>query len=1824
MDNYTVQKLQNELSNANFTVAFIPNKDLNLTKAVSQFDKYIELIGDVTKKTPEQVKDTIRTEALLGVQERFTSVSDYLGQNTYKIAPLDITQIETKERFLIFFPDDFIGDSYYSDDYGNLKNIGRYFKEQESTNEKRPIFKADDYKPIVVINFSDLKGEEDFSVDNEFKNFENFNDVDVPNYKEKYGDDFNVTVVNETFDIKNYGNVELKNAKKLLATSEIEFEKLNKSAKLEDIDSAMWTFDEVDSTYNIGISDGDKTSFVIWWQNKAGKELKGDFWDKYGVSFPTPREEVIKYLSNGYLFFDGSAEIGDRLQPRAIFLSGNIWRKKLYLDQEKNKTDFINRFGEEIYNSHKQLIDNYFEQNIWGKRLKVTGDSSQRLILTPVSPLAYEIYVSEIIDPQTKEVNNKFKVATSIKNNEIIEDVLNLKDLQSDNKFITKSSLTLQQAFLSWLKKAGEGKSALQYGIQWGKTTINVVQLQQRYIKPTNNPYGKTPADQDKWLREKEDAKLTGERLFKEFLTVGINQKDQTKVEVLFNQKFNSIIEVELKKVPIGFTYKKYLDNINPFTLREFNLRSIRYYLSRGSVGLAYGVGIGKTFCSIFCLKQALDLGLAQKVLISVPNQVYFQFAQEIQRGLGKEYEAGKKLNMFYNGRTNYIQQANNPVNGINLCTYSALSLMSFQKDTLFKDFEKGEYNNWVLNTSNFIFQGGDNTNVPEFKEFVSSKLADQFSFDSDNSTDEEFARGGATEKPIFIEEYDFLVIDEVHNFNALFTKVDGEVSEKQTGKGDPSREKSRYSSIRETQNKFSDRALKLFWLSQYIQQKNKNWNNTILLSATPFTNSPLQIFSMFAFLNRQLLKEVTLDSILAFFDTYSNIAYAEEVTTSLQIRKVNKFVGWINIIALQKLLYFMFDKSNKEEEDKAVERPQKIVLPLKRKMVNGETIKMKKENFVSTTLKQSMLQEDLWSKIKNYAQDPLITYEQICNEDTRNTTKYSNYPKPKKNDDEVAVEDANELSDGSQEGEKAKRNQKALQSLQWGRELTLSPYFYRCSGLKKDPTYEEFVETSPKILYAVKCIESVKNYHDSEIEGGSPISGQIIYYDYKVDSMTLIRDYLVEKIGFNINEIGIITGKGCYIGKKSYGNRKQVVADYFMGRVLNSETGEYTQLEDSKRVKVLLGSRAIREGINLQNYASVLYNLFLDYNPTDQVQLEGRIWRQGNAFANVRIVIPLMSNSIDVFMFQKLEDKTVRINQIWTKDGQKNEIDTDSFDPKELKYELLTDPVAIAQLEIEEKIAKIDDEIGVLCSELANLQDGARIFKKSNQILFEQYQTNFTGYNRFQLYQTIFLLRPDLVWEKPFLNKENIEKVLKKIEATGDNSFNYDYGLYNLKNYEYSYAFSNAHPQLDIAGSQETKTIARENLESLFNFTYEELIELTLLVIKEKKVGYPIGYTKNWRESREIINYPFLGDTVKYETKKGTKTGKITAMYNSTDVDLSTFSKDLLESIKDNQFSAMLDIEFKFKPVSFVIDDVIEKDLKDVELVLKKSKKKLIYPEPISYSNKDAKNLLNDMAEYLDADNLQSSWNSDSTKNKEQFTNTYSYSPKDMNEIINDGDIAFLQKIYLYRYNPIDILQKSDDSLDPKYIKYPELWVDFTEGGYFETFFKNSKVIAESKQTIPKLFERLDISSEIELNDLITQNEVDINTKELEKNSFDDEQLFEEIVQEVIRTQQELLGQFEREGNLYTQRVKEFATKNDEYGGNNYLSEFKEKAQEVRKEIESKKEIKESDGNSHLEDILRDIEELKEIMELSPERTKKLMAKDIKELEELYDTLNY
>ena len=1767
---------------------------------------------------------------------------------------------------------------------------------------------------------------EDLATKSEFANFDKFEDLDAPDYSVIFAENPQVSEASKRVDVETLTESQFKKAQEKLEKCKEELKQSLTARENGTIESAMWTFDEVDELYNTKLTTEDKRAYFIYLQNKNQKALSGGFSEKYGSSYPAQATDILELMKRGALFFDPTAKFGERLQPKVIYRSGSVWAKWSSLSSQKDY--YVSRFGEEIYNIHLETLRPTWE-SVWDNRLRVGGeDKSMRAVLLPTSDFARNIKIEQVVNPKDRsEIEENFKIYTSWKKGERVEDITGGGDGSARNNYINKQSLSLMDGFLRWCSMAGSGKQAQEVGIQWTSLTRSVEDVKDRYIKPIRNPFKNERGGEDKWARAMDDARKVGIRLFAQFLAEGLVPKDQTRIEVLWNTSFNSYTEPKLDEVPIGFTYKKYIDNRGLFLLKQSNLNALRYYMSRGSIGLAYGVGLGKTFCSIFVMKQALDLGLCTRPLVIVPNQVYFQFGQEIVRGLGYEFSPenpNSRLNMFYNASGIYNSMGNNAVDGINICTYEATKSFAFHKDYI-------EDSSWISEAMNVLEMGSENGVMPPkmYDTLLSTKYGkglfniestidtsedlnlEPIENDDDNNDDDldlgDFAGGGdikdsnvnPKENEILYlnipsTNYDLVCVDEAHNFNNLFTSVQSAQKEVQNEDAKKiARENNPYSKIRETSGgkDASSRAEKLWWLTKYIQHKNP-MGNTILLSATPFTNSPLQLFTMLAYLNYDMLLESHIAITKDFFDLFAKIEYAEDFKTDLTIVKRNKLIGWVNVIAMQKFVYRVFDKSSREEEDKAVIRPNKIVLPLKRMLIDNKVFEFAKENFVSTTIQLSQKQKDLWTLVRNYGggkdkpDGNPYKYIDVCNDSTQNKTKFGGYSsgatKKKKGDTkteesentEIDITDADTITDGTKEGDASKDKAKALQCLMWGRQICLNPYLFKCSGYKTEPTAQDYVEASPKLLYVMECIRSVKAYHDTH--PNSPLmSGQVIYMNFGVKAFTLIRDYLVSQLGFDINEIGIISGSANFIGKKSYDN-KQKVADAFLGRVLDTETGKYTQLEDTKRVKILIGSESIKEGINLQDYASVLYNCFLDFNPTDAVQVEGRIWRQGNAFANVRIVTPLMSDCIDVFMFQKLEDKTERINQIWTRNGNLNELDTTAFNPAELKYELLSDPVAIAQLEKEYKKEQLDVKIAEEGEIFSRYIGWDSIYAKGEQLLTPIVRGNTLLDFRTNMYYKISQIRPDLI-TKPLWSEEQYDSMLKLILNTQQDVLSDNYKnktLSELKetfphplayaynsNYMFNWRASESPFNWENASSNDLNknVVYRDWVNKVFNYTADELVQLMVQVFKDQKIAFPRGYSSNWRELLPKKQMPIIeGDEVEFDTKKGRKKGIAEFVADSDgDIIVDTFftyafdnhyfdnndvkigvkelklktinkiqedfdNKNVLkfsDLSKEEQKEVLTWLKWLYKndttdtiiddadgtyspsyvPVSLDVDEVVEDwnivDKNIVKVAKKEDTEEKVvkptkYPDPFVYSNKDTFDNLKEIAEYLKvvahpkSEKLRLSFDgriesTDGNSNK-ALMGILSL-PVDEQAPLFDRYFGDIIHILANDYNSFsnsksEIIYLADN-------KMPKTWVDVESKANQDSYglFQNNgnrfygfdipRTIAEFRVTTEKQFVPNGINSLQDITNLIEEQKTKINGFELEKTQLDDSQVFDELVQEVIRRQAELNSEEIRAGSSYMARAELFGRANADYIGNDMLSIFQNTDEETLATIDFK-----------------------------------------------------
>jgi len=354
---------------------------------------------------------------------KYYEYNDDFSLDGFYVEPIKIEGVEKGDKWKI----------YFKKGWRILSNIRNGIK----IKNKVPIIDVgyDDALKLVQLSKgsrymldSDVAISEDIlENESEFANFENFEDVDAPDYSVILGDNPQVSTASRMVDIDKLTDSQIKKAEEKL---ELEKKALEESLIAKEdgtIETAMWTFDEVDALYNTQITTDDKRAYFIYLQNRNRKKLQGGFAEKYGSSYPAQAVDIIELMKKGVLFFDPSAKFGERLQPRVIYESGNIYAK--WNSLEKNKDYYVSRFGIDIYNLHKEILEPIWK-DVWDSRLKCnTQDDSVRLSMLPISNMAETIKVESVVNPANREeVEKNFKIYTSFRKGEKIEDVAGLED----------------------------------------------------------------------------------------------------------------------------------------------------------------------------------------------------------------------------------------------------------------------------------------------------------------------------------------------------------------------------------------------------------------------------------------------------------------------------------------------------------------------------------------------------------------------------------------------------------------------------------------------------------------------------------------------------------------------------------------------------------------------------------------------------------------------------------------------------------------------------------------------------------------------------------------------------------------------------------------------------------------------------------------------------------------------------------------------------------------------------------------------------------------------------------------------------------------------------------------------------------------------------------------------------------------------------------------------------------------------------------------------------------------------------------------------------
>ncbi|MBO4639914.1 MAG: DEAD/DEAH box helicase family protein [Treponema sp.] len=649
----------------------------------------------------------------------------------------------------------------------------------------------------------------------------------------------------------------------------------------------------------------------------------------------------------------------------------------------------------------------------------------------------------------------------------------------------------------------------------------------------------------------------TAEHLFDKFLHEGLDPATAAKIEKEWNDTFNSFEPVDYKNFDYtlpGFSGK--LDD-KKFTLHEQQKKGIAFLCTKGNGLLAYDVGVGKTATGIASVVYQMQHGKCSRPLIVVPKAVYPKWIHDTKElfpdirvneleNLNKETIDTLRMNSVFEEQNDGFLL---PANTISICTAEALEKIYYTRD--------------------FI----ENTLCRTIHNMISAYTLEKELLPTKKLSQEEY---------IIFDTLgtDLVLVDEAHRYKNLIRKATGTSSEfTKLGFGSP-----------------SARAIRMLALTDYIHTHN-NENNVFFLTATPFTNSPMEIYSMLLYVGGCEFTSM-YKTINDFLNEFAEIKIEWAVNNKNELVQKTVMKNFRSLYALQQIIQNYIDKVDAQEAN--IKRPEKETHVLKIEM---------------TALQHKICEREI----------ERITY-------THN------------------------LGDIF----------KGMNNLRMN---MISPCLvkekYAPREKIKIPDLSLIVESSPKLMLVCKTVLAVYK--------AQPHSGQIIYLPRGVKESSYVKQTLVQN-GIPPKAIAMINSTTTEL-------QKQRITQAF-----NDPTAP---------LKILIGSESISEGVDLNGNTLVLYNCMLGWNPTEPVQVEGRLWRQGNLQKKVHIVYPLMYNSIDSLIYQKHDEKVSRIDALWSYRGDK--LNVEDINPAELKFDLIKSAEMKADIMLEQELVPLKKQIRII-----------------------------------------------------------------------------------------------------------------------------------------------------------------------------------------------------------------------------------------------------------------------------------------------------------------------------------------------------------------------------------------------------------------------------------------------------------------------------------------------------------------------------------------------
>ena len=384
-----------------------------------------------------------------------------------------------------------------------------------------------------------------------------------------------------------------------------------------------------------------------------------------------------------------------------------------------------------------------------------------------------------------------------------------------------------------------------------------------------------TGSDKERNALIRERRKEVANNLFQKFLREELPDDLKERFVNEFNRKYNNLHIPDYSQFPL---FSKINQNFKgkPLELTEVQKAGIGRLTTKGVGLLAHEVGFGKTLSGVLSMHEAMERGNAKRPLIVVPNDsILKQWVETIFEAI-----PNAKVNVLGNlGKDYDLSHFDNKDDEITLVTYEGFQNIGFSDEITQRLAEKFSYINKkdVDSLENPITGGVSDETMREIEIAIAKEKKMQGIMKRGKVYDwEDFG-------------FDHLTFDEVHNANHIVDKV--------------RIEDRRFASDFRSQNQRPSKLGLNTWVaSQYIQE-NYDGRNVTLLSATPFTNKPLEYYSVLSLIANQRLEKSGYFNVNNIFETFMEADNDMEIDAKGDVKFKTNVRRFKNNAQIQQLL---------------------------------------------------------------------------------------------------------------------------------------------------------------------------------------------------------------------------------------------------------------------------------------------------------------------------------------------------------------------------------------------------------------------------------------------------------------------------------------------------------------------------------------------------------------------------------------------------------------------------------------------------------------------------------------------------------------------------------------------------------------------------------------------------------------------------------------------------------------------------------------------------------------------------------------------------------